>query len=383
MLIIVCLFALSLSEKDMFIPMNKESKYGEDVCKYRDDDGYYHVRSCEKGKYCATLDPSGQTSYLEICLDIPQIKTLSNLKDNKCSTTFECEGGLNCDGSSCRACDPVTSSTFDQGEYPSYSCRPDLTTQGSGYCESTTIDITDYHQITKYSSPDKYKKCGKLTIEEYPGASNSGQYYIKLNEYDYIGTVKDGEYVTDMELCESGFALYFYYGGKYKNPKPSFPNKMYLRCVTPLAIHKINTGKTCSINYKINDDDSLNYNVDQLDDDPSHTTEYAYYTKMKKLCDEPYIKIMSERFREFSKSITEQERETCGDLDGINKYTCENNELIKSWFSYKNPETYLHYNDRKNLEKVFGYLIQKEYPSYSLSQFLSLSFLYLLMFILI
>lgn len=370
-LILICIFSISLSEKDMYVPMEKESNYGDDVCAYRDNDGYYHVKSCEKGKYCETLTTS--TSFLEICLDFPQITTLSNLKENKCSTTFECEDGLTCEGTSCRKC-TATGNFFDYGYYGSYGCESN-TNQGNGYCKQTTLDANN-NENYKYSSPEEYKKCGKLTIEEYPGAAYAGIYYIKLNEYDYIGTVKDGEYVEDRELCESGYALYFYYGGKFKNPKPGSSNVMYLRCVTPLSINKINTGDSCSINYKINDGETLNYNVKQL-------FGTSYYTEMNNLCSKTYIKTMSERFREYSKSITEEERKTCGDLDNLNKYTCENNELIKSWFSYKYPTVYLHYNGRKNLEKVFGYLIQKKYPCYSISQFLNLKFLSLLLFILI
>lgn len=375
-LIFASLFAISLSEKDRYIPMDKKSKYGDDVCKYRDDDGFYHVRACEKGKYCETLTSS--TTYLDICIDIPETKTLSNLKDKKCSTDFECEDGLSCDGSSCRAC-TSTGNFFDYGTYGSYGCVVS-TKEGSGFCYSRTYNA-DYTYSEKFGSPENYKKCGKLTIAEMPGSSNAGIYYTKLIEYDYIGTVKDGDYVDDMELCESGFGLYFYYGGKFKDPKPGYGNQMYLRCVTPLSINEINTG-SCSINYKINDDEPLNYNVEQL----NTASNAYYYSEMKKFCANsynPYIKIMSEKFREYNKAITEEERKTCGDLDYLNKYTCDNNDLIKSWFSYKNPEIYLHYNNRKHLEKVFDYIIQKSYPSYSISQYLNLRFLSLLLLILI
>lgn len=374
-IIFVYLFSISLSEKDMFIPMDKESKYGKDVCKYRDDDNYYHVRACEKGKFCASLSPMGTYSYLDICLDIPEIKTLSNLKENKCSTTFECEAGLTCIGSSCRACSSGTN-VFDYGSYGDYHCKA-TTEEGSGYCYSKTYNADNSYN-EKYGSPENYKKCGKLTIGEVPGASNAGLYEKKLIEYDYIGTVKDGEYVEDMELCESGYGLYFYYGGKFDNPKPGSRNEMYLRCVTPLGIHKINTdSSSCSINYKINDDEIMNYNVERL------MVGTHEHDKMLEYCSKPFIKLMSEKFREYSKTITEDERKTCGDLESSNQYTCENNQLIKLWFAYKNPEKYLHYNDRKHLEKVFDYIIQKSYPSYSFSQFLSLKFLFLLMFILI
>jgi hypothetical protein len=377
-LIFVCLFSITLSEEDYYIPMEKESKYGDDVCGYEDKDGHHHVKPCEKGKYC--VDFSLSTSYLEICQDLPEIKTLSNLIEQKCSTSFECESDLTCDGSSCRAC-TVSGNLFDHGEYLSYSCDSD-SHKGSGYCESNTYDSNNILTSTKYSTPEKYKTCGKLTIAEFQGTTGAGVYYVKLDEYDYIGTVQDGEYVTKMELCESGFALYFYYGGNHKDPRSStaasaLTNTRYLRCVTPLAINRKNTGQTCSINYKIKDGEPLNYNVEQL------TYGSTYYNDMDELCNKPYIKVMSEKYREYSKSITEEERKTCGDLDGNDKYTCENNGLIKSWFAYKNPEIYIHYNGRKKLERVFDYLIQKKYPKYSFSQFLNLRLLSLLFLILI
>ena len=364
-LIFIGLFAISLSEQDYYTSMEKKSKYGDDVCKYRDKNGFYYVRACEKGKSCKSSPSS--TSILGICQDYPQIKPLSNLKEKDCTTTFECEADLTCEGTSCRKC---SSTGLDYGEYGSYACASNTANQGSGYCKLKTYDASNIPTI-KHGAPEQYKKCGKLTIAQVPGAGNEGKYEIVKDEYDYIGTVKDGEYVSDMKLCESGFALYFYYDGKFDNTVSG--NQMYLRCVTPLEIHKINTGITCSINYKIGDGDILNYNVDRL-----NSVSNEYY-KMDSLCSKSYIKVRSEKFREYSKSISEEERKTCGDLDSLNKYTCENNELIKSWFSYKNPEIYLHYNERKGLEKVFDYLIEQNYPSYSTSKYISIGFISLLL----
>ena len=378
---LICLFAISLCEEDYYIPMEKKSKYGDDVCRYQDKDGHYHVKPCEKGKYCVSYSSVWSYSELEICQDIPQIKILSDLNENKCSTTLECERGLTCEGSTCRKC--TTSGRFDYGEYPTYGCDLD-TNKGSGFCESNTYDSNNVLISQKVGPTEKYKTCGKLTISEYQGTNGAGAYYIKLNEYDYLGTVQDGEYVDKMELCESGFALYFYYGGKFDNPissaasAASLTNDMYLRCVTPLGINKKNTGSTCSINYKIGDGEPMNYNIEQLQN--PHPTEY---NEMNELCDKPYIKLMSEKYREYSKSITEEERKTCGDLEGNDKYTCENNGLIKTWFAYQHPEIYLHYNGREKLEKVFDYLIQKDYPSYSFSRFLSIRLLSILFLILI
>ena len=70
-------------------------------------------------------------------------------------------------------------------------------------------------------------------------------------------------------------------------------------------------------------------------------------------------------------------------LDNTNKYTCENNGLIKSWYFYQNPSKYILYNGREKLEKVLNYLIQKEYPSYSFSKFLNYNIIFLLILFLL
>ena len=153
------------------------------------------------------------------------------------------------------------------------------------------------------------------------------------------------------------------------------PNNQYLRCVTPISTNKVNTNE-CSITYKINDGEPLNYNVDKI-------TGWRYRSSIVNLCNIEHFKIKYDNFREYSKSISENERKTCGDLENTNKYTCENNGIIKLWYFYKHPEKYILYNDREKLGKVLDYLIQKEYHSYSFSKFLNLKFLYLLLLFLI
>ena len=376
-ILFVCLIIVSKSDKDYYLPMEKKSKYGDDVCRYADD-GHYYVRACEKGKYCASSLSS--YSYLEVCHDLPNPSLLSNLNDGKCTTSFECEARLSCNGNTCTKC--PNSNEVRVGEYGSYFCTPD-SQKGTGFCEQVTLDA--YNVPTyKYSFPESYKKCGKLTIKEYPNTASvtyTGIYYVSLDEYTYIGTVPDGEYVSDMQLCESGFALAFYYGGLFDDPRSNsatapISNRDYLRCVSPISINEAKT-QQCSINYKIKDGEPLNYNVEYV---PS---SWNHYSEMITLCNYEYIKIKSDNFREYSKSITEDERKTCGDLEGANKYTCENNDLIKSWYFYKHPEKYILYNDREKLGKVLDYLIQKEYPSYSFSKFLNSKILFLLLLFLL
>ena len=383
-ILIACLIIISNCDKDFYIPMEKDSKYGADVCSYYDE-GHYYVKPCEKGKYCADNLANG-ISNLEICYDLPNPSQLSNLNEGKCKTSFECDGELLCNGNTCTEC-PNTNE-FRYGDFPYRNCISN-TVKGSGYCSSVSLTASNRHD-TKISTPESYKKCGKLTIKEYPNTATenfNGIYYIALDEYTYIGTVQDGEYVSDMELCESGFALPFYYGGLYDDPiSPSatadttqaeFRNRPYLRCVTPISVNQRSTNNYCSITYKINDGDSLNYNVDKI---------ASSYTKINEFCSsstKDLIRIKYDHFREYSKSITEDERKTCGDLEITNKYTCENNGLIKSWYFYKNPEKFILYNGREKLEKVLNYLIQKEYPSYSLSKFLNNKIIFLLILFLL
>lgn len=385
-IVLAFLIIASKSDKDYFLPMEKESRYGSDVCRYYDE-GRYYVKPCEKGKYCVggltSSNIVGTHSELEICQDLPKINVLSNLNEGKCKTTLECEGSLECNGNTCTDCSsPYYTNSFPRGDYP-YDCE-DVTNKGSGYCESVTLDASN-NPTSKYSSPESYKKCGKLTIKEYPNTASAtftGIYYTALNEYTYIGTVADGEYVKDPELCESGFALPFYYGGYFDDPRSSsatasgstFQNHQYLRCVTPISVNKRTSHNACSITYKIGEGEELNYNIDKV---------YGWGFSINDYCNEDFIKIKYDHFREYSKSITEDERKTCGDLDNTNKYTCENNGLIKSWYFYQNPSKYILYNGREKLEKVLNYLIQKEYPSYSFSKFLNYNIIFLLILFLL
>ena len=385
---ITFLVSFSLSDKDYYLPMEKDSKYGDDVCCYYNfDDTHYYVKPCEKGKYCVSNSIS--TSRLEICQDIPNIVHPLNL-DEKCSSTFECGYGLKCISGSCTL-DCSSGQFLIQTSPTTYRCVSDtLKSSSDDYCMKLTYDSSGNPNL-KYSSPVKNKICGKLTISERTDTGNSGIYYISLKEHAFFGSVKDGEYVDDMKLCESGYALYFYYDGQYNDPKPlssssPFTNQRYLRCITPISISDVRTGTytitsstsstysttipICTIHYNLQDKEYI-YNLGRLSDG-NLIKELS-----DEFCNEKYINIKSDRYREFFKNITtEEDRNTCGDLEDINKYTCENRELIKSWYFYKNPDSYILYNGREKLEKVLDYLIQKSYPTYySFGRFLNLSLL--------
>ena len=156
-------------------------------------------------------------------------------------------------------------------------------------------------------------------------------------------------------------------------------------CVSPISINNINTGRKCTINHKINENgEILSYSVYKLNNflpnlQGNSFSEVSNYCTMN---DRFYIKLKSEKYREFYTKITGEERKKCGDLGNTNIYTCENNELIKLWHFYNYPKDYLNYNDRKKIGNVLHYNIQSRYPCYSLSQFLSIKFIYLLILLL-
>lgn len=408
---IICIIALlefSLSEEynAKILPMDKDSKYGDDICSYTDNNQTY-VKLCEKGKFCdtsntlETLDYSRGNYYsgskLEICQDLPNVTSFYTYKGS-CTNDFECEAGYECIENTCSYKCPNDAFIFKLNDDSSPTCTPNTEKGTDGICLEETR-VKDAATTIKYSPPVPNKICGKLTLLDDPNDDMKGIYYVNKYEYVYKGEVEDGEYVTNEELCKSGFALYFFKGGKSKDPKdasvvPSSENNiMHLRCVTPISIiseitETIITTPTpsvtvtvdqCSINYKINEDgEILKYNIEQLTSGAEKTFAETYCKSDDKL----YIKLKHEKYREFYANITEEERETCGDLDYANKYTCENNELIKSWYFYKHPKDFTTYNDRKKIGKVIDYKIQKEYPCYSLSKFLVINFIYLLFLLL-
>lgn len=389
---VVTLLKITLSTEEDALPkmspMKKNSKYGDDVCSYTLNNHKY-VRHCEKGKFCAeqTIDtleanPRGEffeESKIEICQDLPSITPLYTYSESSCTTDFECEKNFQC-------IDNVCTKKCDTGEfYSSYDCMDNSYKGSDGICLEITIK-KDESIPDKYSSYEPNKQCGKLILADNPNDNKKGIYYINKYEYVYEGEVEDGEYVVDKKYCKSGFALYFFKDGKSKDPKDSSAvgsNTMHLRCVTPISVNKISNNE-CVINYKINENAEIfRYNVKQLS---TLSLDDGKFNEINNFCtndDAKYIKLKYEKYREYYTKMTEEERKTCGDLDVANKYTCENNELIRLWYFYKKPGKFSAYNGRKKISKVVDYLIQKDYPCYSFSNFLSIKIIYLIILFLI
>lgn len=376
------LFILCLSD---FYPMEKDNKYGDDVCGYYDKNNFndYYVKPCDSGKYCVTPTPSLQSSSLSICQDVPIIESGLSSLDGDCSSDFDCEYNLECIAKKCKY-----SIDCGNNEYPykqngvgGYRCGEKAP---EGYCH-----FLDTNRKNFYSSPPtNLHYCGVYTFN--PEGNNI--YSLKDTKYAYIGSVDSGEYVNDNKLCKSGFTLYYYPNGYLKDPNSSNGNRMYKRCVTPIAIDKNDKlSESCVIYYKEKDEDSdiKKYNVDELKDHLS-SLSHIYATPdfddlKEEFCsyDDFTFKIKYQKFKEFTDKINDDQREKCGDLSENSnlRYKCDNKDLIKIWYFYEKPKDYILYNGREKLLVVLNHLIQREFPLYQSSQILNINYLFLLLFL--
>ena len=279
---IICIAALlefSISEYDAdILPMDKDSKYGDDVCHYTDNKKKY-VKLCEKGKFCdegqiTTIDyirkkdiDATSDSNIGICREFPKISPIFTFNEKGCMNDFECESPYKC-------IDNVCTQKCNTGQFLSYNgCKSDsLKSSNDEICE----EITKYNDGTsdsiKYSPPNANKECKKIvSFADHPVTTEKGIYYVNKKGFAYPGEVEDGEYVTDKLFCKSGFALYFFKDGKTEDPRDSSAtssnNQMHLRCVTPISIYNPSSGSisNCLINYKITGDgEILRYNANKL-----------------------------------------------------------------------------------------------------------------------
>ena len=397
--ILLSLFILCSSQ--YLRPMKKDSKYGDDVCRYIEE-GFVYVRPCEKGKYC--LKESSEGSDLYVCQDLPEAQEALNTLDEKCSSDFDCELNLKCIGGYCKN-EQCGSNQAPLKRGNSYSCISSSEKAADGICwlqqykdNSGTISVDG---SPKEGNPTgKSQKCGLLDFYD----MGYQDYILNQKKYADIGSLDNGNYVTDEILCKSGFALFYYPKGNLQNPYnrgssyTSSYNKMYKMCVTPISIEhndplllSQSSQTSCVIYYKESDEDTTikKYNVDHLYLD-SHIDSTVYPSfSTSDLCKytDYEFKIKFQHFKEYTSNLKEEQREKCGDLGDSNvnnyrRYICDNNALIKSWYFYKNPDNYIVYNERKKLEVVLDYLIQKEYPSYQFSQILNINYMLGLLFLL-
>lgn len=379
-LIFISLFILCLSD---FLPMEKDSKYGDDICGYYDKNGNdYYVKPCDSGKFCVQHTNDYSSSYLCVCQDVPKIeKGLSSL-DEDCSSDFDCETNLQCISKKCKYYTDCPNNQYPyKTSMGTYLCSEKA---AEGYCEfkEITNSGTKYYHL---SPPTKLHYCGVYTFN--PEGNNI--YSQKDTKYAYIGSVESGEYVNDKKLCKSGFTLFYFPNGYLEDPATSGSNQMFQRCVTPIAIDKNDKlTSSCVIYYKETDEDTeiKKYNVDQLNQYFTDSSSPSINEIIEDLCDynDFTFKIKIQNFKEYTEKITDEQREKCGDLSQQSnlRYICDNKDLIKSWYFYEHPLDYILYNGREKLLVVLNHLIQREFPLYQFSKLLNINYLFILLFLL-
>lgn len=370
----------------MYLPMKKDHKFGEDICYYREYDEklhyyIYYVKPCEPGKYCQKEITDQPFGY---CVDLPTNTTnLSNWKQS-CESDVDCQDGLTCENSQCNS-NTCPNQVLYQQDLTTFTCRSNDETIDDKLCrnyEYSYDSITNSPSLTKtiYGNyPGLPYECGLTNYKpiDYKRTSNSGELvndvqYIKENKaWCTIGSVPDNEFVDDPKYCYSGFSLKFYPNKLYKNPSAvsNTDNSPHDLCVTPISIDIKNelAGNECIITYKILDQSPKQYNSN----------------KASVSCSQKIV-IESERYREFIdafKEASDEDKRNCYDIETY-KYRCNNTNLIKLWYFYKNIEEYLFYKDRDNLKTVLDFKIQKTYPTYSFTQYLNYNFFIFLLLLL-
>ena len=375
----------------IYLPMKKNHKYGDDICYYREFDEklkyyIYYVKPCETGKYCQ-YEISGQP--FGYCVDIQTDSTTLSKWKESCESVNDCQSGLKCENKQCVPEIPCSnpSKAYQIGfngegnTVTSFSCLEDNEKIDDNFCvkyEYENEATTNYPNVkyTYYGNhPGLPKGCGlihfsPINYKVYTGSGYEDDvlYRIENIEWSTRGSVPDNEFVTDDSYCYSGFALYFYPNKLEKQPNnhgDSTSNQQQKLCVTPISVdinNELANGE-CIITYKILDESPKQYNLGEE-------------------CPQTIV-IESERYREFIdafKEANDEDKKNCYNIDEY-PYHCKNSNLIKLWYFYKYPEDYLFYKDRDKLKAVLDFKIQRKYPTYAFTYYLSYSYLLLLLFL--
>ena len=368
----------------IYLPMEKNHKYGDDICYYREFDEklkyyIYYVKPCETGKYCQ-YEISGQP--FGYCVDLQTNSTTLYKWKESCESVNDCQSGLKCENKKCvpeNTC-PNPNQEYFQKSITEFYCLADDHKIDDNIClkyEYTTNSPT-YYPTLKYTYHGNYpglpNECGliKFNVFNYKDNSHSeledDVLYRKEKSWCTIGSVSDGDFVDDKKYCYSGFTLPFYPNKLDKQPNnhdDDESNALYNLCVTPISVdikNELSNGK-CIITYKISDQNPKQYNLGEE-------------------CDQTIV-IESERYREFIdafKEANDEDKKNCYNIDEY-PYHCKNSNLIKLWYFYKYPEDYLFYKDRDKLKAVLDFKIQRKYPTYAFTHYLSYSYLLLLLFL--
>ena len=412
-LIFFFLFLFSIVDTDpttedrheIYLPMKKDHKYGDDICYYREIDekldyAVYYVKPCEKGKYCE--DEVSRNQPYGFCRDILDKPTIFSSYGEACSSDAECQEDLYCD-STCKYKCPSGENVYQLG-LNTFTCFPDsykkvddkvcilyephYTQLGSikyftnGYAEYNgkypglpkQCGIKRFTPITDYDYANPSTVDGQTTYKSYT------RYIKQSDEWCSIGEAKDGEFVYDKKYCKSGFTLNFYRNGGLNDPSyynennpinPVYDAEKEEMCVTPIEIDLSNPLVGCVVTYKIGDGQEQKYNADK----------YDFH------CDTEDL-IKSQIYREFIEQFnnaSEEDKMNCYQISNNIVGDCQNLKLIKFFYFYNNHiKDYIFYKDREKLETVLDFKIQKIYHRYyQSSSYHQLNFLFFILFLIL
>lgn len=378
----------SNNKEVIYLPMTKDHKYGDDICYYRELDEkkdyyVYYVKPCEKGQYCEDVDSSNYLQPFGFCKDIPTNATDLTYYGDPCNKNWECGSGLECIGQKCLKQCPNSYTSYLHN-LNDFGCEgPNYHNIGSNECYKA-----EYHLVSA-TNPKRYGR-NWSSSGVYPGLPNEcgiyrygafgetkldstssnyidyQKYYLVSKEWCKIGGAKDGEFVDNSRFCKSGYTLKFYPNGDLDDPAGIFtPSDLKPMCVTPIAIDKNNPFYSgCVVTYKIGEGSEQKYRLNS--------------------CDENLVlesQLYSEFIEEFN-NANEDDQKACYRLPQDIEGNCQNINLLKLYYFYKNSNDYLFYKDRKKLETVLHFKIQQKYQRYyEFSTNLNMNYLVFLLFL--
>ena len=381
----------------IYLPMKKDHKYGEDICYYREIDqkldyAVYYVKPCEKGKYCE--EEISRDQPFGFCREVPVKSSKFPSFGEACSSSGECQNNLYCDGTCKKKC----SNTLNPYEHDlnTFACEAnDYKKIDEKYCKWYDARYNEVANQPKYylgdtltlgKFPGLPKECGIIRytpITDYD-RSNSDKaftrYFKQSEEWCSIGEAKDGDFVNDQKFCKSGFALNFYPNGGLDDPSEDFADSIYEEhlvqmCVTPTEIDLNNPlVGGCVITYKVGDGNEQKYNAAKYNFDCEGLDNIVIQTK-----------IYTEFIEEFNNASDEDKNNCYGIPDNdIGAGDCENIKLLKLYYFYNHINEYIFYQDRDKLDKVLHYKIQQAFHRYyEASTYLNIKYLIILLFLIL
>ena len=372
--IILVLSLFSFSFCQTFAPWHqRQFEYSvSDMCSYSDSI-FNYVKPCPVNYSCNSPGSSSNSHGIEICQ-----ATYKTVKGHgaTCESDIECDSNLVCGSSKC--VNPTNSAIYkikekifsqDYVYYCNSGYTPSSYQSSSVFCVSTSSDtvsdMAGYCQKSdgtneKEIPPSFGKVCGLLEVKKY---ANNNNHYKSSVRMDKIGSLNDGEFVSDLRACKSGFAVPFYPDKTLNDPNNG--DNPYNLCVTYKGME---TGVNGDLIIKFlfnNKEYSYNYGSGSL---PSNFDTYLQLFK---------------EYVDKSGSLNCQAGQGYDD----EQFTCGNDELRRLLYFIEKPEDYLLY---KNEDSIIDYLLQQRYPDYKprysepvdASGYLNLKFISLLILLL-